>query len=119
MSHRKIRDAARQRMAETGESYATARGKVIEAHKGAATVPCCDLHGRNCEPPSELCCRECTEARHGAWRDERDTLRFGHPRGETCSSPGLPLPRLRPWRQYIRALASGQDAQWEGEASGQ
>ena len=25
---------------------------------------CCDLHNRNCEPPSELCCRDCTEANH-------------------------------------------------------
>ena len=32
------------------------------------TVPdadrCCDLHGRNCEPPGDLCCEECAEARH-------------------------------------------------------
>ena len=26
----------------------------------AAQDACCDLHGRNCEPPSELCCRYCT-----------------------------------------------------------
>jgi hypothetical protein len=26
--------------------------------------PCCDLHGRNCEPPAELCCQRCTEASH-------------------------------------------------------
>ncbi|HEU4543315.1 MAG TPA: hypothetical protein VFR23_19450 [Jiangellaceae bacterium] len=26
--------------------------------------PCCDLHNRNCEPPSELCCWACTEANH-------------------------------------------------------
>ncbi|HST86669.1 MAG TPA: hypothetical protein VLL08_33330 [Kineosporiaceae bacterium] len=25
---------------------------------------CCDLHGTNCEPPSDLCCRQCTEAAH-------------------------------------------------------
>ena len=26
--------------------------------------PCCDLHNRNCEPPSELCCWECAEVDH-------------------------------------------------------
>lgn len=41
-------------------------------------VPCCDLHGRNCEPPSELCCGACTERNH-----------FDHPRGEVCSSPNV------------------------------
>lgn len=25
---------------------------------------CCDMHNRNCEPPSELCCWECTEIEH-------------------------------------------------------
>ena len=50
---------------------------------------CCDLHGRNCEPPSELCCENCTEARHAGWTDDRGTQRFGHPRGEKCSSPDL------------------------------
>jgi hypothetical protein len=40
--------------------------------------PCCDLHGRNCEPPSELCCGNCTEANHP-----------DHPAGETCSNPVL------------------------------
>ena len=27
-------------------------------------ISCCDLHGRHCEPPSELCCHGCTEVRH-------------------------------------------------------
>jgi hypothetical protein len=35
MSHDKIRDAARKRMAETGEPYATARREVIKNHQGA------------------------------------------------------------------------------------
>jgi hypothetical protein len=38
-----------------------------------APSPCCDLHGFNCEPPSELCCHACTEARHP-----------NHPPGEQC-----------------------------------
>lgn len=58
-----------------------------------ATVPdadrCCDMHNRNCEPPSELCCENCTEARHAGWTDERGTPRHGHPRGEKCSAPDL------------------------------
>jgi hypothetical protein len=40
--------------------------------------PCCDLHGRNCEPPSELCCRHCTETAHPDHADE-----------STCSNPDL------------------------------
>lgn len=47
-------------------------------------APCCDLHNRNCELPSELCCEQCTEARHGGWTDERGNWRHGHPRGEEC-----------------------------------
>lgn len=34
------------------------------------------------------------------------------------SPPATPEQRAE-WRRYIRALATGQDAQWEGEASGQ
>ena len=52
--------------------------------------PCCDLHGRNCEVPGELCCEGCTEARHLAWTDDRGVGRYGHPAGETCSNPDLP-----------------------------
>lgn len=25
---------------------------------------CCDLHGRHCEPPGDLCCGDCTEGQH-------------------------------------------------------
>lgn len=42
MSHDKIKTAARQRMAETGEPYATARGEVIKNYQeagAAATSP--------------------------------------------------------------------------------
>jgi hypothetical protein len=42
------------------------------------TCTCCDLHSRNCEPPSELCCEGCTEAAHPAHAD-----------GSTCSNPDL------------------------------
>lgn len=30
----------------------------------ATRAACCDLHGTHCEPPSELCCEGCGEARH-------------------------------------------------------
>ena len=39
MSHDKIKAAARKRMAETGEPYATARRKVIKKHQQAGDVP--------------------------------------------------------------------------------
>lgn len=61
---------------------------VLDAHIDSRGK-CCDLHGRNCEPPGDLCCGDCTEGRHGGWMDERGTQRFGHPRGETCSSPDV------------------------------
>lgn len=47
-----------------------------------ATEACCDLHGRNCEPPSELCCGSCTEAAH-------DTFPIRHADGSTCAVPDL------------------------------
>lgn len=50
------------------------------------TMTCCDLHGRNCEPPSELCCEGCTEASH------RTATSVGHPfheDGTRCSNPDL------------------------------
>jgi hypothetical protein len=39
MSHDKIRAAARKRMAETGEPYATARREVIKNHQQAGAAP--------------------------------------------------------------------------------
>jgi hypothetical protein len=42
MSHDKIRAAARQRMAETGEPYATARREVIKNHQEAGAAPSSD-----------------------------------------------------------------------------
>lgn len=32
--------------------------------KALGIVRCCDGHGVTCEPPSELCCRHCTERNH-------------------------------------------------------
>ena len=78
----------------------TADGFVRDAYRPRGCTPgqppcgpdartCCGLHGRNCEPPSELCCHDCTEARHAGWTDERGVSRFGHPSGEMCSNPDL------------------------------
>jgi hypothetical protein len=39
MSHDKIRAAARKRMAETGEPYATARREVIKDYQQAGAAP--------------------------------------------------------------------------------
>ena len=39
--------------------------------------PCCDLHGKNCEPPSELCCWDCTEVTH-------DGFPIRHADGSKC-----------------------------------
>ncbi len=36
--------------------------------KGDAAA-CCDLHGPACEPPSELCCQDCTETMHPSHED--------------------------------------------------
>jgi len=76
---------------------------------GIPKRPCCDLHGRNCEPPSELCCENCTEARHAGWADERGTRRFGHPAGELCSSPDLSPNTLAEAAKIEAAVAAERD----------
>lgn len=47
--------------------------------------PCCDLHGEHCEPPSELCCHECTEATH-------DTYPVRHLDGTHCVMETMECP---------------------------
>lgn len=39
--------------------------------------PCCGMHNEHCEPPSELCCHQCTEAAH-------DTFPIRHADGSRC-----------------------------------
>jgi hypothetical protein len=48
--------------------------------------PCCDLHNRNCEPPSELCCSGCTEFHHGMHADppNYDRTLTSHHDGSSC-----------------------------------
>jgi hypothetical protein len=41
------------------------------------TDPCCDSHNIHCEPPSELCCNDCTETAH-------DTFPIRHADGSRC-----------------------------------
>lgn len=49
-------------------------------------TPCCDLHGRNCEPPSELCCWSCAEAAH-RMGDAATGVHLAD--GSRCSNPDL------------------------------
>lgn len=51
-----------------------------------AELPCCDVHTTTCEPPSELCCHQCTEIAHG-WLGE-------HTDGSPCVLEQDPTP----WR---------------------
>lgn len=39
-------------------------GLALLAQVAGKPPACCDLHGPNCEPPSELCCASCTEVDH-------------------------------------------------------
>jgi hypothetical protein len=57
---------------------------------GRPAAQCCEYHGRNCEPPSELCCELCTEARHFTWTARLGGRHYGHPDGEMCSNPDMP-----------------------------
>lgn len=60
-------------------------GHVIAELRGLNVFPCCDMHGRHCEPPSELCCDQCTEAGH----EFGDAWRGHHADGTVCSNPDV------------------------------
>jgi len=63
-----------------------------ELHK-----PCCAMHNRHCEPPSELCCYHCTEAGHP-----------DHPTGVACT--WLRTPALdRAIERWYGDAATGQE----------
>lgn len=36
----------------------------LETHSAVMRGLCCAMHNRHCEPPSELCCRDCSEVLH-------------------------------------------------------
>lgn len=59
---------------------------------------CCGLHGRNCEPPGELCCGDCTEADHP-----------GHQRLGPCSNPDLSPSSLDEARKIAAAVAAERE----------
>ena len=65
---------------------------------GIPKRPCCDLHGRNCEPPSELCCENCTEADHP-----------GHRQRGPCSNPDLSPNSLAEAAKIEAAVAAERD----------
>lgn len=67
----------------TDAEKALYRGKAIEVGGMVrpTVISCCDLHNQHCEPPSELCCRSCTEAEHPA-----------HPHGVQCVLDTRPYP---------------------------
>ncbi|GIE35916.1 hypothetical protein Ait01nite_089610 [Actinoplanes italicus] len=44
---------------------------------GTHPNPCCDMHNQHCEPPSELCCDQCTETAH-------TTFPIPHADGSRC-----------------------------------
>ena len=75
--------------ARTGIS-ACCQNCLYELAIGRPAAQCCEFHGRNCEPPGELCCELCTEARHCGWTDHGGRTCYGHPDGEMCSSPDMP-----------------------------
>lgn len=80
-------------VADTGEGLSKTSAKplvVADTQPSIDKAKCCDLHGRNCEPPSELCCDQCTEAHHGIHGDPPnfDTVSSHHD-GSVCSNPDL------------------------------
>jgi hypothetical protein len=64
---------------------------------------CCDLHGRNCERPYELCCWRCTEADHPEHRN------LGPCSNPDLSGPGISLMCECSHHWYVHA-ASGKTA---------
>lgn len=67
--------------------------------------PCCEWHNRNCEPPSELCCGDCTEYHHGWHRchlGEDWTGHHGHP--EECIAPDAAVARAEGLAAQVAAV---------------
>jgi hypothetical protein len=57
-------DPDRPTMARRRQLAELERQMAAEQAEAEARGYCCPLHGRRCEPPSELCCVKCSEARH-------------------------------------------------------
>jgi hypothetical protein len=62
------------------------------------TAVCCDMHNRHCEPPADLCCRDCTEAAH-------DTFPIRHADGTPCV-----MDRVDPNVEQVAAILAGAEA---------
>jgi hypothetical protein len=54
--------------------------------KGGA-VRCCDLHNARCEPPSELCCGDCSEATHPNHPPDTPCVLRAHAREDPITDP--------------------------------
>jgi hypothetical protein len=67
-----------------------ALGEATDGRSDRKASRCCDLHNRNCEPPSELCCGDCTEAHHGIHADPPnfDRTLTSHHDGSKCVLDG-------------------------------
>lgn len=81
----------------------------IEGRPAAGSARCCELHNSHCEPPSELCCHGCSEARHPE-----------HPPGVVCvpeqqARAGEPLEALQEAEQHLAQILGTrwQPAPWE------
>lgn len=72
------------------------RERLLSPSPGAGS--CCDLHGRNCEPPGDLCCENCTEADHPA-----------HTRLGPCSVPVLSPNSPEEARRIAMAVAAERE----------
>jgi len=68
------------------ELRAVSAGELARLMRDEDESRCCDLHGRNCEPPSEICCDQCTEMAHPMHGD-----------GTQCSNPDLSAAAVDRW----------------------
>lgn len=80
----------------------------------AEPTPCCDMHNAQCEPPGDLCCESCTEAKHYTFPNphadgSKCVLTEPDPR-RTCRRCGTS------WTAEIDACPHCQDAHPEAAA---
>jgi hypothetical protein len=69
--------------------------RMANAVRARYATRCCDIHGRSCEPPYELCCDRCCEAQHVMG----DAVRGSHGDGSVCVNPDL-SPNCLPEQGY-------------------
>lgn len=61
---------------------------LIDVYSCEVAEVCCDSHNRRCEPPSELCCRGCTERAD-------DAFPIRHPDGSRCVMDSAPYAAIQ------------------------